>query len=169
MDDRSPGTRRSGRRMSRPAVVAAAQLATPALLGFAVPVVGVLLSVLAAFLAVDRAGQVVWGSGRGRRLRIAALGVAALWLPAVLSFSGVLRAVLGEPAGSWAGATAWLLLPLCAPEDRLTPAVVALVVYAAGAAAGVVLRRPWPWVLGGLAASVAYDLTLALRSAEIVC
>ena len=93
----------------------------------------------------------------------------ALWLLPLLSFLGLFYALLGEEASNATGTTAWLFIPLCGPVDMTTPAVVAFTVYAAGAATSAVVRKPWLWMLGGLAANVAYDLTLHVRAIESIC
>ncbi|WP_186816478.1 hypothetical protein [Cellulomonas aerilata] len=82
----------------------------------------------------------------------------------MLQFSGVLHRLVGPQDSVHVGVTAWLLLPLGAPENPWLPGAVAMTVYAAGAAVSALARRPWPWVVGGLAASLAYDLTIQIAS-----
>ena len=82
---------------------------------------------------------------------------------------GLFFLLLGEDHATSIGTTAWLFIPLCGPEDVWTPAVVATSVYATGAVGSAIARRPWPWLLGGLAANVAYDLNLHLRGVEFIC
>ena len=161
-DGRSAGSRSSWRRAR-----AAAALTTPGL-GFWLPFFGPWLSIAAALIAVQSAGPAVWDSVR-RPNRIAWLGVAALWLPAVLAFTGLFYLLFGAPESNRMGATAWLFLPLCGPENMVVPAAVALAVYVVGTAVSAATRRPWPWLVGGLAAAVAYDLTLHFRSIDLVC
>ena len=54
------------------------------------------------------------------------------------------------------GATFWLFLPLAGPADVLTPAIASCAVLGIGAAVSAYVRRPWPWLLGALAAPLAY-------------
>ena len=156
----------AGRPLSRPA--AAALLTTPGFLAFVVPFYGIGLSALATFLSVARTGPLLWGRAGGRWWLIAALGFGALWLPSVLSLVSAFRGAPDEPA-PWMGAMSLLLMPLCGPENPLAPMAVAVVVYAVGAALSTALRRPWPWVLGGPAASVAYGLTVQIVPVAIIC
>jgi hypothetical protein len=142
-------------------------LLTAPVVGFALPFSGLPVTLLALCL-VPRAGAAPWDQRSGRPVRAAVLGAATLWLLPLLSFGGLFLMLLGEDATS-IGTTAWQFIPLCGPVDPWTPAVVATVVYAAGAMCSAVARRPWPWLLGGLAANVAYDLTLHLRGTEFVC
>ena len=141
-------------------------MVTTPVLGFFLPVIGVAVSMGAAFWAVGRSGAALWGpiESTSRRLGVATSGFATLWLPALLQFFGVLYRLLGPEDSGRVGLTAWLIIPLARPEDPWTPAAVAMVVYALGAGASALRRRPWPWVVGGLAASLAYDLTIRLGS-----
>ena len=86
----------------------------------------------------------------------------------MLRFSGVLHRFLGPADSVQVGQTAWLLLPLGAPENTLLPAAAAVVVYAVGAGVSARARRPRPWVIGGLAASLADDLTIQIASIESI-
>ena len=158
----SAGSRRGS------AFLAVVLLVTP-VVGFALPFYGLPVSLLTLWLLVPRAGAVVWTRRAEQPVRVALLGAATLWLLPVLSFGGLFYLLLGEDRATSIGTTAWLFIPLCGPEDAWTPAVVAIAVYAAGAVGSAVARRPWPWLLGGLAANVAYDLTLHLRGSVFIC
>ena len=150
------------------ALLAVVLLMTP-VVGFALPFYGLPVSLLALFVLVPRAGAVLWTRRTGRPVRAVLLGAATLWLLPLLSFGGLFFLLLGEDDATSIGTAAWLFIPLCGPVDPWTPAVVATVAYAAGAVGSAVARRPWPWLLGGLAANVAYDLTLHLRGTDVIC
>ena len=154
------------RRLSRP--VAVVLLTTPGLLAFGVPFVGIVLSGLAAFLSVARTGPVLWDLAGRRWWLVAALGFGALWLPSVLSMIGAFRIAPDDPA-TWVVATSLLLMPLCGPESPLVPVTVAVLVYAGGAGLSAALGRPWPWVLGGAAATVAYGVAVQITPVSLIC
>ncbi len=170
--DSSEGSVEASRRASWRTVLAVTGLATP-VVGFFLPFLGVWASGLAVLVMVKWAGPQVWTARSRRRGRVGWLGLAGLWSPAVLAFFGVeyllRRWLTGEESAESVGTTAWLFFPLCGPEDHLTPAVVALVVYVLATTASAVVRRPWPWVVGGLGASLGYDLTLYVASIETIC
>ena len=90
-------------------------------------------------------------------------------MPAVLAFSGALYLPLGDEGAGRVGSTAWLLLPLCGPEQQVVSALVASAVYVAGAALSGVDQRPWPWVLGALLSALSYDLAVMILSIDFVC
>ena len=141
-------------------------LTTPAL-GFVLPFLGPWLSMTAVVLAVRYGRRRVWRGERGPWL--APLAIAALWGPGLLALAFFLT--FGDRLGSpetgeglqlvtrlleTVGATYWLFIPLAGPADVLTPALVAGAALAVGAAASAHVRRPWPWLLGALAAPLAY-------------
>ena len=66
------------------------------------------------------------------------------------------------------GSTAWLLLPLYAPEQVIAPTLTASAVYVAGAALSGMLRRPWPWLLGALLSALSCDLVIFVLSVDSV-
>lgn len=148
-------------------LLALALLTLPGL-AFALPFYGLPASLVALKLGVPR-GAALWTRRGEPAVSMAVLGAAALWLLPLLSFVGLFYALLGEEASNAIGTTSWLFIPLCGPVDMTTPAVVAFTVYAAGAAASAVVRKPWPWLLGGLAANIAYDLTMHLHAIEVIC
>ena len=149
--------------------VAVALLTTP-VLGYFLPFFGPAASAVAAFLAVGRAGPVLWTGGgwpHGRRAA-ATVGFAALWLLPLLNFLTNVG-LFGTPEGQYAvGTASWIFLPLGGPQDHWTPAAVALVAYAIGAALSAWRRRPWPWLVGGVAATLAYDLTIAVAGIPFI-
>lgn len=113
--------------------------------------VGFLASLLLPVFAA-RVGSRLWPqTSRIIGHLCAALAVVGLWLPALLAM--VSRGRLGSEA------TAWLIIPLCAPvgASLLVPAVLAAVAYLIGITVGVLVRNPWPWVLGAWAAPLAYS------------
>ena len=149
----------------RSRIVAVALLTTP-VLGFFVPFFGPAVSAGAAYLADWRAGPALWTDGgwlQSRRVAIL-VGFGALWLLPVLNIVANLG-LFGPLQLPYApGSAGWLFLPLAGPADPWTPAAVALVVYAVGAALSAWRRRPWPWIAGGIAANVAYDLTIVVAA-----
>ena len=149
----------------RSRIVAGALLTGP-VLGFFLPFFGPAVSAGAAYLAGWRAGRVLWTDGGWPHSRRAAIlvGFAALWL---LPFLNILASLglFGPLRLPYApGSAGWLFLPLAGPADPWTPATVALVVYTVGAALSAWRRRPWPWIAGGIAANVAYDLTIVVAA-----
>ena len=137
---------------SPPAKVrSAAALAVPGVLAFTVPLIGFLSSLLLPFIAA-RSGSRLWPqtSSTIRHLCVA-LAVVGLWLPALLAV--VSSGQLGFEA------TAWLMLPLCAPAGAalVVPGLLATAAYLIGTTATVIVRSPWPWVLGAWAAPLAYS------------
>lgn len=147
---------------------AAAALSLP-VLGFWLPFFGIFTSLVIVLLVVPRAAPRLWGRSRGGRAGVALLGFGAMWLPAVVAFSGVFYSLFGEAGADRVGSTAWLLIPLCAPEQPLMPTVVASAVYVAGAALSGAVHRPWPWVLGALLSALSYDLVMSALSIDVVC
>lgn len=146
-------------------------LAIPAL-GFFLPLLGPLLSLLAVGAAVPRAVAALWPGVRRPRLLVL-LGCAALWWPAVLFF--VFLSFYGDQLGSpetdpglraasdaveAVGVTVWLFVPLAAPRDWISPAAAALAIVVLGAVASARVHRPWPWLLAAAAAPVAYALVV---------
>lgn len=154
----------SGRRRA----AAVAGLSLP-VLGFWLPFLGLVASCVLALTVVPAAGARLWGAGRGSRRGVALLGLIALWLPAVLAFSGVLYPAFGADGDYPLGSTAWLLLPLCAPEQVVLPTLVATAVHVTGAAVSGAVRRPWPWLLGSLLSALSYDLVILVLSIDSVC
>lgn len=150
---------RDGAQVGGSSTLAVAALSLP-VLGFWLPFLGILLSCVLALNVVPGAGARLWGASRSRRRGVALLGFAALWLPAVLAFSGLFYAAFGGDGDYLLGSTAWLLLPLCAPEQIVAPTLVATAVYVTGAAISGALRRPWPWLLGGLLSALSYDAVI---------
>lgn len=153
--------------------LAVAALCLP-VLGFWLPFLGFFASLALALNVVPRAGARLWAPARGRRQRVALLGFGAMWLPAVLALSGVfLRGIfsstLGHEVSAHVGNTAWLLIPLCAPEQIIMPTLAASAVYVAGAGLSGLLHHPWPWVLGALLSALSYDLVLVMFSIVFSC
>lgn len=161
--DESGHPRRSWAATARAVVV----LTIPAL-GFVLPFLGPWLSMTAVVLAVRHGRQRVWRE-QERRRGLAPLAIAALWGPGLLTLAVFLSFGdrLGSPETSeglqlvtrlleTAGATYWLFLPLAGPADIVTPALASFAVLAAGAAVSAHVHRPWPWLLGALAAPLAY-------------
>lgn len=129
----------------------AAALAVPGTVALAVPLFGFLATVSLPFI-VSRFGPELWPQTSRRAQRLcAALAIAGLWLPAMLALASLGK--LGSEA------TTWLLLPLCAPTGAslVVPALFAAATYLAGTTATVIIRRPWPWVIGAWAAPLAYS------------
>lgn len=129
----------------------AALLALPAFLAFTIPPVGFLTSLLLPLFAA-RVRSRLWPRTSPITSHLcAALVVIGLWLPASLSLLS-----LGQ-VGS--GATAWLIIPLCAPAGSalLVPALSATAAYLIGLTVSKLVRHPWPWVLGAWVAPLAYE------------
>lgn len=136
---------------SHPAQVrSAANLALLGLLAFTLPVVGFVTSLLLPFFAARSRSRLWPGTSPIMGQVAAALAVTGLWLPAVLAVTT--SGQLGSAA------TTWVLIPLCAPAGAalVVPAVSAVAVYLVGTTVGVILRTPWPWVLGAWTAPLAY-------------
>ncbi len=131
-------------------VRSAAALAVPGVLAFTVPLLGFLASLLLLPLAA-RVRSRLWPTTPPLvGLACGALAVVGLWLPAALAVAS------GGRLGS--ESTAWLIIPLCAPSGiaLLVPAALAVATYLLGLAASVAVRTPWPWVVGAVAAPLAY-------------
>jgi hypothetical protein len=143
---------------------AAAVLMVPLALGFVVPLIGPLASLVSPLLARSL-GPTVW-PGRRSGARLGVLALAALWLPVTLVLlvpfgREVLESVL--PTAHW-----WTVIPLCGPRDALTlvlPALAALIVYGASSAASVRQSRPALWPVGASAATYAYTAVVAALEA----
>ena len=131
-------------------VRSAAALALPGVLALTLPVVGFVASLSLPFFAARSRPRLWPGTSPIMGHLAAALAVTGLWMPAVLAVASLGR--LGSDA------TTWLLLPLCAPVGAalVVPAGLAVGAYLIGTTAGVLLRTPWPWVLGAWAAPLAY-------------
>ena len=157
-----PAAHRNVAVSGRQPLLGVATLSLP-VLGFWLPLLGFLVSLALVLRLVPWAGPRLWTPAGGRRRGVALLGFGAMWLPAALAFLGVLY-----PNDDF-GSTAWLLLPLCAPEQVIAPTLTASAVYVAGAALSGVLRRPWPWVLGALLSALSYDLVIVVLSIGSVC
>lgn len=129
----------------------AAQLALPGFLAFTIPLVGFLTSMLLPLFAA-RVRSRLWPRASPITSHLcAALVVIGLWVPGLLSLLS-----LGQVGFD---ATAWLIIPLCAPTGSalLVPALLATTAYLSGLTASKLIRHPWPWVLGAWAAPVAYQ------------
>ncbi len=128
-----------------------AALAVPGVLAFTVPFVGFVASLLLPFLAARHRSRLWPGTSPAKGHLAGALVVTGLWLNALLAVVSLGR--LGSDA------TTWLLLPLCAPAGAalVVPAALAVVAYLTGLTVGVVLRTPWPWVVGAWAAPLVYS------------
>lgn len=134
-----------------PQTRSAATLAVPGVLALTVPVVGFLASLLLPLFAA-RVRSRLWPRTSPITSHLCAtLAVIGLWLPALLAV--VSHGRLGSEA------TTWLILPLCAPvgASLVVPTVLALTVYLSATTIGVIVRSPWPWVLGAWAAPLAYS------------
>lgn len=168
---RSPRGRRTrvgADRARRSGLLAVAQLSLP-VLGLWLPLVGLVASLGLALRLVPAAGRRLWEPGRSALWGVALLGFAAMWLPAVLALTGLARRLVEEESAFPLGSTAWLLLPLCAPEQQLPPALVATAVFTVGAVVSAVVRRPWPWVLGALLSPLSYDAALSVLATDVSC
>ncbi len=125
-------------------------LAVPGVLAFTIPLVGFLASLFLPFFAA-RSRSLLWPRTSPIMGHLAAaLAVIGLWLPALLAVASFGR--LGSAA------TTWLLIPLCAPVGAalVIPAGLAVASYLIGTTVGVILRTPWPWVIGAWAAPLVY-------------
>ncbi len=126
-------------------------LAVPGVLSFSVPLVGFLTSLLLPAFAA-RVRNRLWPTTSPAVGHLcAALVVTGLWLPAVLTVVSAGRLGLD--------ATTWLVLPLCTPAGAslFMPAAVALAAYLGGLGVAVLVRSPWPWVVGAWGAPLAYS------------
>ena len=140
-------------------------LTSPAL-GFWLPLLGPWLSMLAVILVVPRAGRRIWPLAERWTRRSCVLAIAGLWLPGLLGLMGVFY---GLGAVEAAGASGWLFLPLCAPDDVLTLAALATAVLALGAVLTVWMQRPWPWLIGAFAAPLAYGAAVHVQATSFSC
>lgn len=136
-------------------------------LGYAIPFLGIVLSVVAPTVVLS-ARREVWDVGLRRAALLAVFVWIGLWLPAILSFFTDWVWLLTESDHS----TTWLLLPLAGPENlvvgTLVPAAAAVVVFAVGLRVSVVLRRPWLVVVGAWLTPWAHALAFALVVTEMV-
>ncbi len=129
----------------------AVALAVPGILAFTVPLIGFLASLLLPVVTA-RSGSRLWPyTSSTMRHLCAALAVLGLWVAPLLAV--VSSGQLGLEA------TAWLMLPLCAPAGSalVVPALVAVGTYLIGTTVSVLARRPWAWVVGAWAAPLAYS------------
>lgn len=128
----------------------AVALAVPGVLALTIPLVGFVASLLLPFFAA-RSRALLWPRTSPIVGHLAAaLAVTGLWLPALLA--------VGSSGRLGSAATTWLLIPLCVPAGAalVVPAVAAVAAYIIGTTVGVVLRTPWPWVIGAWAAPLVY-------------
>ena len=128
----------------------AAALAVLGVLAFTIPLFGFLASLLMPLLAA-RVRRRLWPRTSPIVGHLCAvLAVIGLWLPALLAV------VSSGRVGSHAAT--WLIIPLCAPSGAslLVPALLAVAAYLVGLTVSVIIRNPWPWVLGAWAAPLAY-------------
>ncbi len=128
----------------------AVALAVPGVLALTIPLVGFVASLLLPFFAA-RSRSLLWPRTSPIMGHLAAaLAVTGLWLPALLAVAS--SGQLGSAA------TTWLILPLCAPAGAalVVPAGLAVAAYLIGTTVGVILRTPWPWVIGAWAAPLVY-------------
>lgn len=135
---------------SHPQVRSAAALAVPGVLAFTIPLVGFVASLVMPLFAT-RSRSLLWPRTSPIMGHLAAaLAVTGLWLPALLAVASSGR------VGS--AATTWLLIPLCAPVGAalVVPGVLAVAAYLIGTTVSVILRTPWPWVIGAWAAPLVY-------------
>ncbi|GAB3520597.1 hypothetical protein GCM10027402_09210 [Arthrobacter monumenti] len=128
-------------------------LAAPVLLGFSVPLIGVVASLFLLPLIAHRVRLRLWPRSSARAtIAWSVLALIGLWLPALLTLFSQGAIPLGGP-------TVWLLIPLCAPGQLSTliiPALAATAAVLAGAGVGALARHPWPWVVGAWIAPMAY-------------
>lgn len=131
-------------------VRAAAMLAVPGVLAFTVPPIGFVASFLLPVLSARvRSGFWPRTSPVVGHL-CAALALAGLWLPALLAMVSSGRLSFE--------ATAWLVVPLCAPSRTalIIPAGLAALTYLSGLTCSLISRSPWPWVIGAWGAPIAH-------------
>ncbi len=55
------------------------------------------------------------------------------------------------------------------PENVLALTALATVVLALGAVLTVWMQRPWPWLIGALAAPLCYGAALHAQGASFIC
>jgi hypothetical protein len=152
----------------RPRLVLYAAVVGSVFLGYAVPFLGVLISlaVLIALLVVRRE---LWDADAGRIRLIAVLVWVGLWLPAFsYSLTGWYWVLTGRDLS-----TAWLLLPLCGPTPfvvgTLLPALAAAVAFAVGLTVSGVVLRPWLVIVGGWLAPWAHELVFTMVVTRMEC
>lgn len=131
-------------------VRAAAMLVVPGVLAFTVPPLGFVASFLLPVLSARVRSRLWPRTSPVAGHLCAALALAGLWLPALLALASSGR--LGLEA------TAWLVVPLCAPsgDALMVPAVLATLTYLVGLTFSLVSSSPWPWVIGAWGAPIAY-------------
>ena len=137
-------------------------------LAYGVPALGFWLS-LALPVVLHGGRRRLWGAAAPRRPLIAALVWVGLWLPAVsYVLTGWYWALTGRDLS-----TAWLLLPLCGPENlvvgTVVPALAATAVFAVGLGASVWRAQPWLAVLGAWLAPWAHELASFAVTPEMIC
>ena len=134
---------------ARGTAVSVALLASPTLVAYTIPLLGVIVSLLLTLLITARVRSRLWPRCSAPAARwCSVLAIVGLWLPALSSFT------FAEP-----NTMLWLLIPLCAPEQMsayLIPALAATAVSFVGAGASALARHPWPWVLAAWVAPLAY-------------
>jgi len=128
------------------------------LVGYGLPFRGFWLSLFVPFVLYFTRRE-LWGAAAPRGRLLAVLVWVGLWLPAVsYFFTGWYWVLTGDEIS-----TAWLLIPLCGPNNVVVatwvPALVATVMFASGLAVSIYLRRPWVVAVAAWLAPWAHQLT----------
>lgn len=125
-------------------------LAVPGVLAFTVPPLGFLASLLLPALSARVRSRLWPHTSPVAGHLVAALALTGLWLPALLALASSGRVGLE--------ATAWLVIPLCAPSGAalMIPSALAASTYLIGLAVSLVSKSPWSWVVGAWGAPIAY-------------
>jgi hypothetical protein len=139
-----------------------------AFLAYGVPFFGIWLS-LAVPIAVHLGRRELWNAAVPRTPLLAVLVWVGLSLPAIsYFFTGWYWTLTGRDLS-----TAWLLLPLCGPENivvgTLVPALAAAVMFAVGLKVSVVMDRPWLVTVGAWLAPWAHELAFTTVVPQMVC
>jgi hypothetical protein len=112
---------------------------------------------------------VLWGEAAPRRPILCAVAWLGLWLPALSYYlTGWYWYITQRDLSS-----AWLLIPLCGPENMVVgtvvPALAATVVFAAGLVMSMLRRRPWLVMVGAWLAPWAHELAYLSVVSDVIC
>ena len=137
-------------------------------LGYGVPFLGIVLSLVAP-IVVYLGRRELWDVGVPRAPLLAVLLWIGLWLPAIsYFFTGWYWTLTGRDLS-----TAWLLMPLCGPENivvgTLIPALAAAVVFAVGLKVSAVMDRPWLVIVAAWLAPWAHELAFTTVVPQMIC
>ena len=151
-----------------PRVLLRVVVCVPLALVYAVPFLGLVLSMALPALTHACRGFLWGAASRSESLVGSVLAWVGLWLPALTYFfTGWTAAAPAEQS------TSWLIIPLCGPIGpwtTLAPAAAATAVGLIGLAVAHRLGRPWPWVISTWLAPWMHQYVLRLLpNSEFIC